>query len=141
MDFVLRRLAERPGVKIALATVFVILCWAYSPIGIRIGLGAYEPGHLALIRFLIASTFMAGVALVKRISLPRLKDLPLLVLLGFFAVSLHHIALNFGQRGVSAGAASVLAQSTPLFSTILAHYVFKDLCGVRPARCGGGGDG
>ena len=69
MDFVLRRLAERPGVKIALATVFVILCWAYSPIGIRIGLGAYEPGHLALIRFLIASTFMAGVALVKRISL------------------------------------------------------------------------
>ena len=126
MDFVQRHLAQRPGVKIALATVFVILCWAYSPIGIRIGLGAYEPGHLALIRFLIASTFMAGVALVTRISLPRLKDLPLLVMLGFFAVSLHHIAINVGQRGVSAGAASVLAQSTPLFSTILAHFVFKD---------------
>jgi len=39
MDFVQRHLAQRPGVKIALATVFVILCWAYSPIGIRIGLG------------------------------------------------------------------------------------------------------
>ena len=116
----------RSGIKIAFAALFVILCWAYSPIGVHIGLGAYEPGHLALIRFLIASTFMAGVALVMRISLPRLKDLPLLALLGFFAVSLHHIALNFGQRGVSAGAASVLAQSTPLFSTLLAHFVFKD---------------
>ncbi|MFK0577042.1 EamA family transporter, partial [Acetobacter fabarum] len=92
-----------------------IVCWAYSPIGIRIGLQAYEPGHLALIRFLIASTFMAVLASVKGIGLPRVKDLPLLALLGFFAVSLHHIALNYGQRGVSAGAASVLAQSTPLF--------------------------
>jgi drug/metabolite transporter (DMT)-like permease len=116
----------RPGVKIALAAFFVIVCWAYSPIGIHIGLKAYEPGHLALVRFLIASTFMAGVALVMRISLPRLKDLPLLAVLGFFAVSLHHIALNYGQQGVSAGAASVLAQSTPLFSTLLAHFVFKD---------------
>jgi drug/metabolite transporter (DMT)-like permease len=77
-------------------------------------------------RFLIASTFMAGVALVMRISLPRLKDLPLLAVLGFFAVSLHHIALNYGQQGVSAGAASVLAQSTPLFSTLLAHFALKD---------------
>ena len=117
---------KRPGNKFALAVIFVILCWAYSPIGIHIGLKAYEPGHLALLRFLIASTFMAGVALVMRISLPRLKDLPLLAVLGFFAVSLHHIALNNGQQGVSAGAASVLAQSTPLFSTLLAHFAFKD---------------
>lgn len=115
-----------PCVKVALAALFVIACWAYSPIGIRIGLQTYEPGHLALLRFLIASLFMAIVALSRGISLPRLRDLPLLVILGFFAVSLHHIALNFGQRGVSAGAASVLAQSTPLFSTLLAHFIFKD---------------
>lgn len=116
----------KPGLKISMATGFVILCWAYSPIGIRIGLQGYEPGQLAVMRFLIASVFMAAVAAVMGISLPRLKDLPLLILLGFFAVSLHHIALNFGQRNVSAGAASVLAQSTPLFSTLLAHFVFKD---------------
>jgi drug/metabolite transporter (DMT)-like permease len=115
-----------PSVKIVLAAMFVIVCWAYSPIGIRIGLQAYEPGHLALLRFLIASIFMAIVALFMGISLPRLRDLPLLAILGLFAVTLHHIALNFGQRGVSAGAASVLAQSTPLFSTLLAHFIFKD---------------
>lgn len=115
-----------PSVKIVLAAMFVIVCWAYSPIGIRIGLQAYEPGHLALLRFLIASIFMAIVALFMGISLPRLKDLPLLAILGFFAVTLHHIALNSGQRGVSAGAASVLAQSTPLFTTLLAHFIFKD---------------
>ena len=35
----------KPGLKISMATVFVILCWAYSPIGIRIGLQGYEPGQ------------------------------------------------------------------------------------------------
>lgn len=118
--------SKRSTVKVSLAATFVIVCWAYSPIGIRIGLQAYEPGHLALMRFLIASTFMAAIALVKGICVPRLKDVPLLALLGFFAVSLHHIALNYGQRGVSAGTASVLAQSTPLFSALLARFVFKN---------------
>lgn len=116
----------RPNLRIALAAMFVILCWAYSPIGIRIGLHAYEPGQLALMRFLIASLFMATIALIKRISLPRARDVPILCVLGFFAVSLHHIALNSGQQGVSAGAASVLAQSTPLFSALLASLLFKE---------------
>ena len=119
-------MSSRPRLKIVFAVMFVILCWAYSPIGIRIGLQAYEPGQLALLRFLIASAFMAVVAGFKGISLPRLSDLPLLALLGFFAVSLHHLALNFGQRGVSVGAASVLAQSTPLFSALLAHFIFRE---------------
>ncbi len=114
------------GLKVALATFFVIACWGFSPTGIRIGLHGYDPSHLALLRFLIASLFMALIASAMRISLPRLKDLPLLAVLGFFAVSLHHIALNFGQAGVSAGASSVLVQSTPLFTALLAHCVFKE---------------
>lgn len=112
--------------KIILAMAFVVACWGYSPTGIHIGLQAYDPGHLALLRFLIASLFMALVAGFKGISLPNLRDLPLLFGLGFFAVSLHHVAINFGQQGISAGASSVLAQSTPLFSTLLARFVFKD---------------
>jgi drug/metabolite transporter (DMT)-like permease len=112
--------------KIILAMAFVVTCWGYSPTGIHIGLQAYDPGHLALLRFLIASGFMALVAVFRGIRLPALRDLPLLFGLGFFAVSLHHVAINFGQQGVSAGASSVLAQTTPLFSTLLARFVFKD---------------
>ena len=112
--------------KIILAMAFVVACWAYSPTGIHIGLQAYDPGHLALLRFLIASAFMAVVAMFKGIRLPALSDLPLLFGLGFFAVSLHHVSINFGQQGVSAGASSVLAQTTPLFTTLIARFIFKD---------------
>ncbi|MCS3468827.1 drug/metabolite transporter (DMT)-like permease [Pseudomonas sp. JUb42] len=125
----------RPNLKIGMATLFVILCWAYSPTGVHIALHDYGPAHLALLRFIVASIFMAGVALVMGISLPRLQDLPVLALLGLFAVSLHHTALNYGQQGVSAGAASVLAQTTPLFSTLLAHFVFKERVNARQWAC------
>ena len=40
--------------KILLAMAFVVACWGFSPTGIHIGLQAYDPGHLALLRFLIA---------------------------------------------------------------------------------------
>lgn len=108
--------------KIILAMAFVVTCWGYSPTGIHIGLLAYDPVHLALLRFLLASVFMAVVALCRG----AWVDVPLLFGLGFFAVSLHHVAINFGQQGVSAGASSVLAQTTPLFSTLLARFAFKD---------------
>jgi len=118
--------SRSPTLNIILAMAFVVACWGYSPTGIHLGLQAYDPGHLALLRFLVASVFMAVVAMWRGIRLPKLRDLPLLIALGFFAVSLHHVLLNFGQQGVSAGASSVLAQSTPLFSTLLARFVFKD---------------
>jgi drug/metabolite transporter (DMT)-like permease len=118
--------ASHSPVKIILAMAFVVACWGYSPTGIHIGLQAYDPVHLALLRFLLASVFMAVVAVFRGIHLPTLRDLPLMFALGFFAVSLHHVAINFGQQGVSAGASSVLAQTTPLFSTLLARFVFKD---------------
>jgi drug/metabolite transporter (DMT)-like permease len=121
--------------KIILAMVFVIGCWGYSPTGIHVGLQAYEPGHLALLRFLLASLLMALIALFKGIRLPQTRDVPLLFALGFFAVSLHHVALNIGQQGISAGASSVLAQSSPLFSTLLARFVFKDRVSIWRWGC------
>ena len=112
--------------KLTLVIASVILCWAYSPIGVHMGLHSYGPGQLALLRFLIASVFMAGVALVMGIGRPRLWDLPWLLVLSFFGVFLHHTSLNYGQQFVTAGASSVLAQSAPLFSVLIAFFCLKE---------------
>ena len=113
-------------VKLTLVIASVILCWAYSPIGVHIGLHSYSPGQLALLRFLIASLFMGGVALVMGIGRPRLRDVPWLLVLGFFGVFLHHTSLNYGQQWVTAAASSVLAQSAPLFSVLVAFFCLKE---------------
>jgi len=112
--------------KLTLVIASVILCWAYSPIGVHMGLHSYGPGQLALLRFLIASVFMAGVALVMGIGRPRPWDLPWLLVLSFFGVFLHHTSLNYGQQFVTAGASSVLAQSAPLFSVLIAFFCLKE---------------
>ncbi|MBC3923678.1 DMT family transporter [Pseudomonas lurida] len=112
--------------KLTLVIASVILCWAYSPIGVHMGLHSYGPGQLALLRFLIASVFMAGVALVLGIGRPRLRDLPWLLVLSFFGVFLHHTSLNYGQQFVTAAASSVLAQSAPLFSVLIAFFCLKE---------------
>lgn len=116
--------------KLTLVTASVILCWAYSPIGVHLGLHSYSPGQLALLRFLIASLFLAGVALVLGIGRPRWRDVPWLLVLGFFGVFLHHTALNYGQQWVTAAASSVLAQSAPLFSVLIAFWVLKERVSV-----------
>ncbi|AZF06725.1 DMT family transporter [Pseudomonas sp. R5-89-07] len=113
-------------VKLTLVVAAVILCWAYSPIGVHLGLHSYSPGQLALLRFLIASVFMGALALVMGIGRPRLRDLPWLLVLGFFGVFLHHTSLNSGQQWVTASASSVLAQSAPLFSVLIAFFCLKE---------------
>ena len=113
-------------VKLTLVIASVILCWAYSPIGVHMGLHSYSPGQLALLRFLIASVFMGAVALVLGIGRPRLRDVSWLLVLGFFGVFLHHTSLNYGQQWVTAAASSVLAQSAPLFSVLIAFVCLKE---------------
>ena len=113
-------------VKLTLVIAGVILCWAYSPIGVHMGLHSYSPGQLALLRFLIASVFMGGIALAVGIGRPRVRDLPWLLVLGFFGVFLHHTSLNYGQQWVTAAASSVLAQSVPLFSVVIAFFCLKE---------------
>ncbi|WP_338475419.1 DMT family transporter [Pseudomonas khavaziana] len=112
--------------KLTLVIAGVILCWAYSPIGVHMGLHSYSPGQLALLRFLIASVFMGGVALVVGIGRPQVRDLPWLLVLGFFGVFLHHTSINSGQQWVTAAASSVLAQSAPLFSVLIAFFCLKE---------------
>ena len=124
----MKPLTPSPGspVKIILAMAFVVGCWGYSPTGIHIGLQAYDPGIWRCCGFCWPRYSWRWSPCSAASACRTLRDLPLLFALGFFAVSLHHVALNFGQQGVSAGASSVLAQSTPLFSTLLARFVFKD---------------
>jgi drug/metabolite transporter (DMT)-like permease len=55
--------------------------------------------------------------------LPSLRDIPTLLFLGFFGVTIYHIGLNFGEITVTAGSASLLIATVPVFTAFLA-YIF-----------------
>jgi drug/metabolite transporter (DMT)-like permease len=103
---------------IALGVTLVF--WASAFAGIGAGLKAYAPKYLILFRFLVASTVLAGYALLTRMRLPEKRDLPAILFLGFLGITVYHIALVYGQLTVTAGAASLLIASGPVFTALLA---------------------
>jgi drug/metabolite transporter (DMT)-like permease len=97
-----------------------LLFWASAFSAIRAGLAAYEPGHLALLRFLVASAVLAVYAVLTRMRLPDGRDLPAMLLMGFLGITVYHVALNYGEVTVTAGAASLLIASAPTITALLA---------------------
>jgi len=103
-----------------IALGLTLVFWASAFAGIGAGLKAYAPKYLILFRFLVASTVLAGYALLTRMRLPEKRDLPPILLLGFLGITVYHIALVYGQVTVTAGAASLLIASGPVFTALLA---------------------
>ena len=103
-----------------LALACTIVLWASAFVGIRAGLVAYSPAHLALLRFLVASLALGCYAAVTRMRLPRPRDLPAIALIGVIGITLYNLALNAGERSVTAGAASLLVNTAPIWTAVLA---------------------
>jgi drug/metabolite transporter (DMT)-like permease len=97
---------------------------AYAAIGAA--LGSYSPGPLALFRMLVASAALALYAAFSRMRLPSVRDLPAVALAGLFAFALYNVALNYGQLTASAGAASLIIASIPIFTALLAVAFLRE---------------
>ena len=106
--------------RVTAALAVTVIVWASAFAGIRAGLEAYGPGQVALIRFLVASAVLAAYAAITRMRLPERQDLAAVFLAGFLAFTVYHVALNYGEVTVSAGSASILINTAPIFTALLA---------------------
>jgi len=104
------------------AIAFTLVVWASAFAGIRAGLRAYSPSNLAVLRFLIASTVLAIYAALAHFRRPQLRDLPGLILTGAIGITFYNLALNYGETRVTAGAASMLISSTPIWTALAARF-------------------
>ena len=115
--------------KVLLALLGTLVLWASAFAAIRAALAGppplagpqgYGPVHLALLRFLVASAVLLVYAFATRMRLPELRDVPRIAAAGLLAVPAYHVALNFGEVTVSAGAASLIIAAQTVFVAILA---------------------
>jgi len=105
---------------IALGVALVL--WASAFAGIRAGLSAYSPAHLAILRFLVASIVLAIYAAIAHFRRPEVRDLPGLALTGAIGITFYNIALNYGETRVTAGAASLLIASVSIWTALFARF-------------------
>lgn len=113
--------------RIICAHAFTILIWGTAFPAIRMGLESYTPEHLTLLRLLIASfiTFCL-FSFIYKLRLPDLKDIPAIFIFGALGFTIYHIALNYGEKTVNAGSASLIISVTPIVTAILASVFLNE---------------
>ena len=110
----------------AMTLLVTLLLWASAFAGIRSALQSYAPGALILLRFLIASVALIIYAVITRLRLPDLRDIPALLLLGFFGITVYQAGLTFGEQTVPAGTASFLISAVPCCTALFAMLFLKE---------------
>lgn len=118
--------SARHWVGIGLAIAITVVSWGSAFVGIRAGLRAYSPTHLALLRYGTASLVLAVYAVASRMPLPRWRDVPGLVLTGIVGIAYYNVALNTGEVTISAGLSSFLVNAGPIFTALLAMGLLKE---------------
>ena len=106
--------------------VSAILFWASAFPAISVALSAYTPTEVAFLRYIAASGVLLVYALVKRMPLPRSKDIPAIAFLGLMGFTVYNIALNAGQITVSPGTASFIISSEIGIISLLACLFYQE---------------
>jgi drug/metabolite transporter (DMT)-like permease len=118
-------------IRTVLALAATLVLWASAFAGIRAGLHAYSPGQLAVLRFIVASLTLAIYAAVAHFRRPELRDIPGLTICGIIGITFYNLALNYGETRVSAGAASLLIASVPIWTALFASVALKERISLR----------
>ncbi|MCM3573933.1 EamA family transporter [Mesobacillus subterraneus] len=116
-------------IRMAAAHLLVILLWGSAFAGIRHGLEGYSPEHLSFLRLLVGSLALFCYAVISKMKLPEIKDWPVIFLFGFLGFAVYQTALNFGEQTVSAGAASLLVSTSPVFIGLLGKMFNQERTG------------
>ncbi len=107
--------------------LLTMVFWSSAFVGIRVGLRAFSPFHLVLLRFLTASVVLLAGVLIRggRLIPPRRVWLRV-AMSGVAGFTLYHTALTLGERTVNANTASFIVAAAPLFSAVLGRIFLKE---------------
>lgn len=113
------------GMFVNLFTLAVL--WGSAFPLIKVGLSGMSAANLTLLRFLVASLcFILYLTLSKKRLFPHLRDVPTFFLAGSLGITVYHLALNYGELHVSAGAASLIIATAPALTAVVAFFVLRD---------------
>lgn len=108
------------------AAVVLMLTWGSSAVATRIGMDSYQPGQLALLRFLVTTVIMSVFLLVRRLGLPEKRDVIGLILLALIGISVVQIAFVYGLQTVDPGTTTFLLATVPVITAVLAWFVLGE---------------
>ncbi len=116
-----------PAASIAAAFATTIVLWGSVFPAIRIALDGFDPGQMSVSRYLIASITLLFVAAIAPLRRPNtLKELGQLSFLGAAGTAGYSLALGYGEVTLSASAASLIYNATPVLTGLLAAITLRE---------------
>jgi drug/metabolite transporter (DMT)-like permease len=114
-----------------MALALTMTLWASAFAVIKSAGSAYGAGELALLRFVVAGVVLGAAAGMMGVKMPRGREAGAFLLTGCLGVAVYHPFLNYGEHVVSAGAASLLINSAPIFTALFAAMFLGERMTVR----------
>ncbi|MDD3421134.1 MAG: DMT family transporter [Methanocellales archaeon] len=115
--------------------LIAVILWSMSFVLTKMGLNQVTPIYLASLRFSIATIIFMGYALIK-FEIQQIKEFAKdnftnLLILGIVGVTIPNILQNIGMLHLTVSVASILQNSSPAFTFILAALFLRESLGYR----------
>ena len=108
------------------AAFCTIVLWSTAFVAIRAGLRSYAPAELATMRFLGASLLFGVLAFFRPVKRPETRDWPRMILTGAMGFAMYALLLNTGETRASAGMASFVISTVPVFTALFAAMILGE---------------
>lgn len=106
--------------------IITIFFWSMAYIMTKLTMQYFSASSLGFLRYIIASLALAVIAIITKLPLPKLRDLPLFIAAGAMGFFLYMISFNHGQSIVTAATGSIIMATSPIITALLARIVFKE---------------
>jgi len=118
---------KRYGMGTMLAIAAVVLMWSTTFAALVAALRHFSPEHLLFLRWTTTAVLFVLFGAVTRMRLPERADLPKIALAGLLGFAAYQMLLVNGQAGVSASMAGFLVNMNPVFTTVIAVALGREI--------------
>jgi len=113
--------------------VYASLCaliWSLMSVFIRLAFGSFSAVTLSATRVWISAVTLLTVCIVKKMPLPRARDIPLFFITGATGFGGYFMLYNIGFKLVTVATGNVIIAAAPFFSALIAWVFLKER--IRP---------
>ncbi|HOK38877.1 MAG: DMT family transporter [Bacteroidales bacterium] len=118
---------DKKLIKVYIFLIFSMILWGSSFVWGKIALNFYGTNTIVFLRLLVSTIVLLPILIfLKKLRIPKLKDLPLFLLLAFFEPFLYFLGETNGLRYLSPSISAVFIAVIPLFTPFIAWYFLKE---------------
>jgi len=113
-------MSEGDPVRAWAAVALTVVLWASAFAAIRVALESFTVGELSVLRLALASLSLLALAPLVGLRPPARTDLACIAAAGLSGMASYQLLLNAGEQSITAGTASILVNTGPVFVALLA---------------------